>query len=795
MRSIRYLCVKYELAMKSLLLPISGLLMLGLTGCTPREAPEFARVEHGRFVGANGAPGYFVGANFWYGALLAVEGPNGNRDRLCHELDRLHALGVDNLRILVGSEGSEGVVSKVEPILQTAPGVYDDRILDGLDFLLAEMGRRRMQAVLYLTNAWEWSGGYSQYLEWSGHGTYPTPGQDGWDAFMRYVRRFHEAGPADSCKILFENHVRHIVGRTNRYTNRPYSEDPAIFSWQIANEPRAFSEANKERFFEWISRTAKLIKQLDPNHMISTGSEGAMGCENDIELWRRIHALPEIDYANIHIWAYNWGWIDRDSITENLEQACDKMAEYIGRHAEIARALQKPLVIEEFGYPRDGFSFDPKAPVTARDTYYGHLFAQVVRSAAHGDILAGCNFWGWGGQARPAHLRWESGDDYCGDPAQEEQGLNSVFDCDTSTLREITQTNLALTRYTRAATAKPGNKTPEQLLTQLRDVSAHGTLLFGQQDFPFYGCDWAYEEGRSDVKDLCGDHPAVLGCDLGEIELATDRNLDGVPFDTMRAEILRQHARGGLTTISWHPRNPLTGGDAWDVTSNQVVRSVLPGGTCHERFLGWLDRVADFLLSLRADDGSVIPILFRPWHEHTGSWFWWGQRLCTVEEYKELWKMTVDRLRLHGVPLLTVYSPNPCDGEAQYMERYPGDAWVDVLGLDAYHGGTSDEFVSRLGNALAIMDSLSERLAKPYVLSETGREGLPETNWWTGVLLRGIGAYSPAYVLVWRNAHQAIKPGHFYAPFPGQASADDFMRFHALPSTRFATERAQTTKR
>ncbi len=778
--------------MKSLFLPVAGLLMLGLTACHSLKTTRFARVEQGRFAGPDDMPAYFVGTNFWYGALLAAEGPGCDRARLCRELDRMHAAGIDNLRVLVGSEGSEGVVSKVEPILQTAPGVYDDRALDGLDFLLAEMGKRGMRAVLYLTNAWEWSGGYSQYLEWSGRGTYPVPGRDGWDVFMRYVRQFHEADAADSCKLLLENHIRHIVGRTNRYTGLPYAEDPAIFSWQIANEPRAFSDENKERFFEWIARTAQLIKELDPNHMVSTGSEGSMGCENDIELWRRIHALPEIDYANIHIWAYNWKWIDRDSIAENLDRACANMTDYIDRHAAIARELRKPLVIEEFGYPRDNFRFEPDSPASARDAYYRHLFAQIIRSAACGDILAGCNFWGWGGEARPAHLRWERGDDYCGDPAQEEQGLNSVFDCDTATIRAIAQTNRTLARYGRAAAAQPGNRTPEQLLTLLRHVSKRGELLFGQQDFPFYGCDWAYEEGRSDVKELCGDYPAVLGCDLGEIELGTGRNLDGVPFDTMRTEILRHFARGGLTTVSWHPRNPLTGGDAWDVTSDRAVRSVLPGGERHELFVGWLDRAADFLLSLRTDDGSVVPTLFRPWHEHTGSWFWWGQRLCTTDDYKALWEMTVEHLHRRGVPMLTIYSPNPCHDESQYMERYPGDAWVDILGLDAYHGGSADEFMARLDRTLGIMAALSQRLGKPCVLSETGREGLPEADWWTGVLLRGIGSHRPAYALVWRNALQTVRPGHFYAPFPGQTSADDFVRFHALPQTLFATDMAHT---
>lgn len=776
--------------MKHLLTPLLRALTLSLSGCQDKPQPQFIRVENGRFVGGSANSGYFVGANFWYGALLATEGPGRDRDRLCRELDRLKASGIGNLRVLVGSEGNTGVISKVEPILQTAPGVYDDRALDGLDFLMSELGKRDMQAVLYLTNAWEWSGGYSQYLEWSGRGTYPVPGLAGWDTFMAYVRQFHEAEATDSCKILLEKHIRHIVTRTNRYTGRPYREDPAIFSWQIANEPRAFSDDNKERFFAWVARTAKLIKQLDPNHMVSTGSEGEMGCEGDIGLWRRIHALPEIDYANIHIWPYNWRWISQENVGGDLTAACEKTTEYIRRHAEIARELGKPLVIEEFGYPRDSFAFEPGSPTTARDAYYRHIFEQVIRSAAAGDIVAGCNFWGWGGAARPVHLSWQAGDDYCGDPAQEEQGLNSVFDNDHTTLREITAANRTLGLHAQALTATPGNGTPAALLRLLRETSARNRLLFGQQDFPFYGCDWAYRPGCCDVKACCGDYPAVLGCDLGEIELGTGHNLDGVPFDTMRREIVRQYERGGLTTVSWHPRNPLTGGDAWDVSDPGTVRSVLPGGRNHAKFLGWVDLAADFLNSLSTNDGTTVPVLFRPWHEHTGSWFWWGQRLCSTAEYEALWKMTVERMRDRGVRMLTVYSPNPCVTGLEYLERYPGDAWVDILGLDAYHSSDAGAFVTRLGASLGIMDQIARDPRKPYAVSETGMEGIPRADWWTGVLMQGIGEQRPAYVLVWRNALQTLKPGHFYAPYPGQVSQADFNRFYASPRTLFAADAA-----
>ena len=136
-------------------------------GHEKKDGDDFIRVENGHFV-RNGKPYYYVGTNFWYGAILASEGNGGNRQRLSKELDEMKRMGIDNLRILVGSDGERGVTTKVEPTLQEKPGVYNDTILAGLDYLLQEMGKRQMVAVLYLNNSWEWSGGYGFYLEHAG---------------------------------------------------------------------------------------------------------------------------------------------------------------------------------------------------------------------------------------------------------------------------------------------------------------------------------------------------------------------------------------------------------------------------------------------------------------------------------------------------------------------------------------------------------------------------------------------------------------------------------------------------
>lgn len=417
--------------MKKQFLLLTVLLFL-LGACAPKPAEHsFIKVNaDGQFV-RDGKPYYFVGANFWYGAILGSEGEGGNRERLHKELDFLKSIGINNLRVLVGADGENGIKTRVEPSLQVAPGVYNDTILAGLDYFMNELRERDMTAVLYLNNSWEWSGGYSVYLQWSGHGEAVVPAVDGWPAYMEYVKQFPQS---DSAKALFANHVNYIVSRTNRYNQIKYVDDPTIMSWQIGNEPRAFSDENKEPFARWMADVAAQIKSLDPNHMVSSGSEGSWGCEMDMNLFEKIHADPNINYLNIHIWPYNWSWVKADSLKELLPCAKENTKKYIDDHMVIARKYSKPIVLEEFGFPRDGFSFSKEAPTTARDEYYRYVFDLIRQDRESGGLFVGCNFWAWGGFAgqNPDHVFWEKGDDYTGDPAQEQQGLNSVFATDST---------------------------------------------------------------------------------------------------------------------------------------------------------------------------------------------------------------------------------------------------------------------------------------------------------------------------------------------------------------------------
>lgn len=412
---------------------------------------KFVSVRDGHFY--QGEREYrYVGANMWYGAILGSEGQGGNRPRLLQELDDMCQAGIDNVRILVG--GQKGVKAGlrdfvIQPLLELEPGVYNDTILRGLDFLMAELEKRQMKAVLYFNNAWEWSGGYSAYLEWAGAGEAPSPRV--WKDFSAYNGSFMTNAKA---REMAANHVRHIVSRVNTVTGRPYAESPALMAWEVANEPRCFinDTEHKEAFVDWIGETARLIKSIDPNHLVTTGSEGTWGCENDVDLFRRIHTIPEVDYSCIHIWPFNWAWLGKyvstakeaievnglASVVESVDRACQNTIKYIDEAYAVMAPEGRPIVLEEFGYPRDGYLIAAGSPTSGRDAYYKYVFS-IIRDSGK---IAGCNFWSWGGRANVKHESWQKGDDYTGDPAQEEQGLNSVFSIDASTMqiiKEMTQ--------------------------------------------------------------------------------------------------------------------------------------------------------------------------------------------------------------------------------------------------------------------------------------------------------------------------------------------------------------------
>ena len=312
----------------------------------------------------------------------------------------------------------------------------------------------------------------------------------------------------------------------------------------------------------------------------------------------------------------------------------------------------------------------------------------------------------------------------------------------------------------------------EALLQRLRSLRTNG-IMFGHQDDPFYGLGWKWDRGRSDVLAVAGDYPAVMGFELGGIEVGDAKSLDSVPFVRIREELLAHVRRGGIATISWHPRNPLTGGTAWDNKNANTVRSILPGGNQHQKFQTWMLRLSCFLRSLKDEQGRPVPFIFRPWHENSGGWFWWGKGLCSAEEYKALWRCLQDRLLADGLTNI-VWSWSPNYGlKADDLDSYPGDDRVDIIGLDAYQQSKDEQsFIRTLNKDLATLCEFAEGSDRLVALTECGYQNLPDPTWWTRVLKPQIEKFPLSYFLVWRNADHR----QYFAPAPSTKDAPDFRK-------------------
>jgi mannan endo-1,4-beta-mannosidase len=420
---------------------IPGLIALVISGCSTffvRQQADFIKVKDTHFELDN-QPYYFLGTNLWYGCYLGSPGETGDRERLVKELDLLESLGITNLRILAASEES-GIKNSLKPAIQKEPGVYDEDLLEGLDFLLNEMGKRKIYAVVFLNNYWEWSGGMSQYNAWFSDSANNEKAADpedpnvGWAEFMRLSATFYRNEKANE---HFKEFIKMIVTRKNKFNDLYYYEDPTIMAWQLANEPRPWgSREEVEFYYDWIDSTTAYIHSIDPNHLVTTGNEGTWGSLDSEEYYLDAHKSRNIDYITFHLWAKNWGWFNAKKIDETYPSTELKAIDYINKHIGFARQLNKPVTLEEFGIPRDFEIYSSGSPSTARENYFKMIFELVYDSALAGAPIAGTNFWTWGGYGRAKHddFRWRKGDPFLGDPPQEAQGLNSIFDVDTSTL-------------------------------------------------------------------------------------------------------------------------------------------------------------------------------------------------------------------------------------------------------------------------------------------------------------------------------------------------------------------------
>lgn len=420
-----------------------GLAFLATGGCATAApaTPAFIRRE-GIALVRDGQPYRIAGANIWYAAWLGADAPFGNRARLGRELDRLKALGLNNLRIMASAE--EGPLNhSIKPGFSHADGSLNSALFEGLDYAMAQIAARGMTAVLCLGNFWEWSGGLATWL-YRVTGEYVNMGDPAhpWPQFPDATSRFYANTQAVA---LYHAYVRMVVTRTNSITGKRYIDDPAIMSWQLANEPRPGGSdpaiaRNADAYYAWIEASAALIRSLDPNHMVSLGQEGTIATNGSEEIVRRAHR--DIDYVTAHIWPLNWGWVDGKNLAGTWDAGRAKVQDYLLTHERLARELGKPLAIEEFGFPRDGESYSPDAPTTFRQQYYALIHGAVAASWLAGGPIVGSNFWAWNGEARAAHpdYRFAEGDRaYMGDPPHEPQGWYGLFDSDTAMLDRVRQ--------------------------------------------------------------------------------------------------------------------------------------------------------------------------------------------------------------------------------------------------------------------------------------------------------------------------------------------------------------------
>jgi mannan endo-1,4-beta-mannosidase len=420
------------------------------SAATKKSANNFVSVRNGRFE-LRGHPYCYIGTNVWYGCYLSDATLSGGRKRMIRELDRLQSIGATNLRLLAGSETSPlaGAISRG---ITRSPRDWDENLLAGLDFCLAEMARRNMRAILFVSNYWQWSGGFAQYIRWITGDTIPDPdkpvmARGNWGSFIKFSARFYVTPAANQ---LYLDYIAQLIQRRNTVNGRVYRDDPAIMTWELANEPRPGADAavsGVREFCQWVDATARFIHAQDPNHLVCTGSEGIHGCLDKPEVFVKAHETPAIDYVTVHMWLKNWGWLKNFQPGPDYETAATKARDHVEQHNVLATdTLHKPLVLEEFGLPRDREQYGPETSTTARDDYFRRMFEQVAESCQAGRALQAANFWTWGGEGRVGDSLSSAGA-LMGDPFCEPQGLNSVFDTDKSTLAVVVQANEKLAAF------------------------------------------------------------------------------------------------------------------------------------------------------------------------------------------------------------------------------------------------------------------------------------------------------------------------------------------------------------
>ena len=314
--------------------------------------------------------------------------------------------------------------------------------------------------------------------------------------------------------------------------------------------------------------------------------------------------------------------------------------------------------------------------------------------------------------------------------------------------------------------------------------------IFGHQNDLLNGRKWRFDEGGSDTKDVCGDYPGVYAVDVASF-------MDGreVPLQTLSENphklrtIKEAYDRGMVVMACMHLNNPLTGGDSWDNSSNQVAAEILKAGSpTNEKFNVWLDNLAALAKDLKGSDGLQIPIVLRPFHEHGHEWSWWGSTCTTAAEYVALWKFLVDGMKARGVHSF-IYAISPAmngkQTESDFLYRWPGDDYVDFMGMDCYLGINNTTFL----NNLKCLKSVAEGKKKPCGVTEIGVEGFQVADYWITNIAAPMAGRKMSMLVTWSNKFDPMGTGNvYYSVFPGHPSEESFRAMYDRPDTFFCED-------
>ena len=314
--------------------------------------------------------------------------------------------------------------------------------------------------------------------------------------------------------------------------------------------------------------------------------------------------------------------------------------------------------------------------------------------------------------------------------------------------------------------------------------------IFGHQNDLLNGRKWQYEEGGSDTKAVCGDYPGIYAVDVASFMDGRDVPLQSTAENPVKLRTIKEaYDRGMVVMACMHLNNPLTGGDSWDNSSNQVAAQILtPGTPTQQRFDQWLDRLAALAKDLKGSDGVQIPIILRPFHEHGHEWSWWGSTCTTAAEYVALWRYLVDGMKARGVhSFIYAISPamNSKQTESDFTYRWPGDDYVDFMGMDCYLGINNTVFL----NNLKCLKAVAEKKNKPCGVTEIGVEGFQMADYWTTNIAAPMAGRKMSMLVTWSNKYDPFENGKvYYSVYPGHPSEVSFKDMYERSDTYFCCD-------